>query len=31
MVGLLMGEEGAKTIGAENGHSHIDVIRAVGV
>jgi len=31
MVGLLPGGEGAKIIGAENGHIHVDVVRAVGI
>jgi hypothetical protein len=30
MVGWLLGEEGAKTIGAENDQIHVDVVRAIG-
>jgi hypothetical protein len=30
MVGWLLGEEGAKTIGAENDPMHVDIVRAVG-
>jgi len=31
MVGRLTGGEGAKIIGADNSHSHVDVVGVIGV